>query len=198
MKLKVFFTLITLLSIQKSFGQEKIWTKQTKISEVVAFEKKINTKAEFLSQGVFLTKEYYPLADKYKVTDPVIVKRKSIKYFPIYAEYFYTPIDSVLRLVSYDWEIGRYDDFVDREKVWKRERNKLETYKKEYIRIKKILLVEFGASKSADESPKIINSESGNYLGQNTLWETNDVHAELNLIFSETTYRIRLTLYWKN
>lgn len=198
MKLNIVFTLITLFSFTKAFGQEKIWTKQTKISEVIAFEKKINLKVEFLSQNVSLSKEYYPLADKYKVTNPVIVKREPLEYLPIYAEYFYTPGDSVLRLVSYDWEKGRYDNFFDKQKMWREEGSKFETYNKEYERIKKILLVEFGIPTSADESAKTISSESSNYLNRNTLWETKDVHAELNMIFAKTTYRIRLTLYWKN
>ena len=121
MKLNIFFTLITLLSAMCAFGQEKIWTKQTKISEVIAFEKMINPSAKFLSQNVWLSKQSYPLVDKYKVTNPVIVKREPIEYLPIYAEYFYTPGDSVLRLISYDWEKGRYDDYLDEQKMWKEE-----------------------------------------------------------------------------
>jgi len=198
MKASILSVLIIILSILKSFGQEKIWTKQSKISEVITFEKKINSKAEFLSQGVFLTKEYYPLASIHVVTDPVIIKRKPTAYLPVYTHYFYTPGDSVLRFVLYDWEKGLYENSLDEQKIWKEELDKLEAYKKEYVRIKRILLVEFGLAKSADESPKIIDSESGNYLDQTTLWENDNIHAELNLIFSETTHRVRLTLYWKN
>ena len=197
MKLNIFFTLITLLNFTRTFGQEVIWTKQTKISEVIAFEKKINPKVEFLAQNVSLSKEYYPLADKYKVTNPVTVKRESLGHLPIYAEYFYTAADSILRFVSYDWERGRYDNFFDKQKIWKEERGKFEDYNKEYERIKRILVAQFGLPKSTDKSAKTISSEGSNYLNRNTLWETDHVHAELNMIFAETTYRVRLTLYWK-
>jgi hypothetical protein len=194
---KFLFTVITILSLTNAFGQEKIWTKQTKISEVIAFEKEINPNAKFLSQNVSLSKDYYPLADKYQVTNPVIVQREPLEYLPIYAEYFYTPGDSILRLASYDWEKGRYDNFFDKQKMWKEESKKFDTYNKEYERIKKVLLSQLGTPTSTDTTAKTVSSDRGKYFTRNTLWETEDVHAELNMIFESMTYRVRLTIYWK-
>lgn len=194
---KLFLTLFTFLSLTTAFGQEKIWTKQTNISDVIAFEKGIDNKAKFLSQNVSLSKDYYPLADKYKVANPVIVQREPLEYLPIYAEYFFTAGDSILRLVSYDWEKGRYDNFFDKQKVWKEESKKFGIYNKEYERIKKVLLIQLGAPTSADSAAKNVRSDRGNYFTRNTLWESEDLHAELNMIFESMTYRIRLTIYWK-
>ena len=113
MKLKLLLTGAASLAFSISFAQERIWTKQSKISEVIAFEKEINPDAKFLSQHVSLSMDYYPLADKYQVTNPVIVQREALEYLPVYAEYFYTPADSMLRLVSYDWERDRYGNFFE-------------------------------------------------------------------------------------
>lgn len=198
MKLPLIYALFTLLSFTKAVAQEKIWTKQTKISEVIAFEKKINPKSKFLSQEVSLSKEYYPLADKYECANPIIVQREAQDYLPIYAEYFYTPGDSILRIISYNWEKGRYGNFFDLQKTWKEENTKFDVYGKEYERIKKMLISQFGKATTADTAAKTVNSERSSYLERNTLWETENIHAELNMIFSKTTHRIRMTLYWKN
>ena len=88
---KLFLTFLTAFSLTAVFAQEKIWTKQTKISEVIAFEKGIDSKAKFLFQNVSLSKNYYPLADKYIVVNPIIVQREPLEYLPIYAEYYFTP-----------------------------------------------------------------------------------------------------------
>lgn len=194
---KTLLVIITVLNLNNAFGQEKIWTKQTKISEVISFEKEIDPKAKFLSQNVSLSKDYYPLADKYQVTNPVIVQREPLEYLPIYAEYYYTPADSILRLASYDWEKNRYGNFFDKQKMWKEESNKFDTYNNEYERIKKVLLTQLGTPTSTDTIAKTVSSDRGNYFTRETLWETNDLHAELNMIFESMTYRVRLTIYWK-
>jgi len=194
---KFIFTVVSIFSLTNAFGQEKIWAKQAKISEVIAFEKGINPNAKFLSQNVSLSKDYYPLADKYQVTNPVIVQREPLEYLPIYAEYFYTPGDSILRLASYDWEKGRYNNFFDKQKMWKDESKKFDKYNSEYERIKKVLLTQLGTPTSTDTTAKTVTSDRGKYFTRNTLWETEDVHAELNMIFESMTYRVRLTIYWK-
>jgi hypothetical protein len=131
------------------------------------------------------------------VTNPVIVQREPLKYLPVYAEYFYTPEDSILRLTSYDWEKGRYNNFFDKQKMWKEESKKFDTYNNEYERIKKVLLIQLGTPTSTDTTAKTISSDRGKYFTRNTSWETENVHAELNMIFESMTYRVRLTLYWK-
>ncbi|RZK42714.1 MAG: hypothetical protein EOO90_06650 [Pedobacter sp.] len=193
----MFLTLSFLFCSQAVFSQESIWTKQRKISEVIDFEKKLDPDAKFLSQNVWLSKEYYPLADRYKTVNPIIVQRKMVGLLPVYAEYFYTPKDSLLRLVSYDWEKGRYDDLKDMLGSRKQQSGKPEIYTNEYRRIRQQLIKSFGEPNQADEKPKTVSDEGQKYLNQNTLWDTDDLHADLNLIFSAGTQRIRLTLYWK-
>ena len=194
---KSILSLAIFFSSTSAFGQEHIWTKQAKVSEVIAFEKEINAKPNFLSQKVSLSEGYYPLANKYKCANPLIIQRKPVEYLPVYAEYFYTPEDSILRLVSYDWEKDKYGNFFDKQKMWKEESKKLETYNNEYERIKKILLNQFGSPLSTDVKAKEVSSDRGTYFTRETLWETENLHAKLYMIFESMTYRIRLTFYWK-
>ncbi|WP_145856866.1 hypothetical protein [Pedobacter suwonensis] len=191
------FTLVLFVSGRTVFAQESIWTKQTKITEVIAFEKKLDPDAKFLSYHVSLAKEYYPLGDRYQTVDPIIVQRKAVGALQVYAEYFYTDKDSLLRLVSYDWEKGRYGDLKDVLESRMEEGGKLDIYIGEYIRIREQLIKTFGKPNQADEKPKSVPFEGQSYLSQKTLWETDAVHTDLNMIFGAGTYRIRLTLYWK-
>jgi hypothetical protein len=197
MTLRLFSGLVTFLCVTSAFGQEKIWTQQTKISEVVAFEKTINPDAKFLQQNVSLSKDYYPLAGKYQVANPIIVQREPLVYLPVYAEYYYTPADSILRLASYDWEKDRYGNFFDKQKMWKEESGKFDKYNSEYERIKKILVSQLGTPALTDTTATTVDSNRGKYFTRETIWETDDVHAGLNMIFESMTYRVRLTIYWK-
>lgn len=194
---KLVFIIVSIFNFVTAYGQERIWTKQTKISSIIAFEKEINSNAKFLEQSESLSKDFYPLADKYHVTNPIIVQREAVGYLPVYAGYFYTPGDSTLRLISYDWEKDRYGNYFDKPKMWKEESKKFDSYNKEYERIKAISITELGMPTSTDTKAKEERSDRGKYFTRETIWETEDFHAELNMIFESMTYRVRLTIYWK-
>jgi len=135
--------------------------------------------------------------DKYQVANPIIVQREPLVYLPIYAEYYFTPGDSILRLASYDWEKDRFGNFFNKQKMWKEESKKLDTYNKEYERIRMVLLPQLGTPTSTDTTAKEISSDRRKYFTRETLWETDDVHAKLSMVFESITYRVRLTIYWK-
>jgi hypothetical protein len=194
---KTLLLIITIFSLTAAFGQEKIWTKQTKLSEIILFEKEINTTPKFLNQSISLSQDYYPLFDTYHVTNPLIIQRAPVGYLPLYAQYFYTPQDSILRLVSYDWEIDEFGNFFDKQKIWEKESKKLDKYNSEYERVKNILVHQLGTPTTTDSKAKTETSERGKYFTRETIWETEDIHGALNMIFESMTYRVRLTLYWK-
>lgn len=196
--MKNLLTLTFLCLCLSTLAQENIWTKQTKMTEVIAFERQLNPQVKFLSQKVRLSKDYYPLGERHKTVNPIIVQRKATGKLPIYAEYFYTEPDSILRLASYDWEARRYGDLKEILEARKSEKEKLNIYLSEYERIRNELIGTFGKPAKADKKPKTLSDEGVSYLNQNTLWETEELHADLNMIFSDGTQRIRLTLYWKN
>lgn len=194
---KLILSLVASFCLTGLLAQERIWLKQTKISEVVAFEKEISPNPKFLSKEVSLSKDYYPLIDKYEVTNPVIVQREQLEYLPVYAEYFYTPKDSILRLASYDWERDRYGNFFDKQKIWQEESKKFKIYDSEYERIRAVLVNELGTPVATDKEAKKRKSENTKYFTRESSWENKDFHAQLTMTFASTTYRIRFTIYWK-
>lgn len=193
----MFIILFVVFNLTAAFGQEKIWTKQTKIADVIAFERKIDSNAKFVLENIIITKAYYPLADKYVVGQPVIVQREPINYLPVNAEYFFTPSDSILRLVVYDWEKGSFDSFSDKQKIFRKESKKFNNYNEEYERIRNVLVTQLGIPTSTDTTAKIGSSFRGEYYTRKTIWESEKISAELKMVFESMTYRIRLKFYWK-
>jgi hypothetical protein len=195
--LKFIFIFTVGLLANAAFCQEPILTKQIRINKAIALEKSINPSIKFLDKKVFLSKEYYPLVDKYPTGSPIIAERKAVSYLPLYAEYYYSPKDSIVRLISYDWEKDEYGNFFDKQKIWEEESKKFGLYNKEYERIKTFLLSDLGTPTSADTVAKKTDTDQGSYFSRETVWETNNQHADLEMIFGAMTYRIRLTIYWK-
>lgn len=203
-------SIIILLTIMSSCAATKknnttqsnkieIWTKQTKINKVLVFEKSLNKGNEILDQNVSLSKSVFPLFDQYNIAKPLIVKRKPTGFLPVYAEYFFSEKDSIIRYVSYNWERDRYGNYFKKQEIWKEECQKLKQYNLEYEKIKLELINKFGLPIEQDSKPITTESTSGrgNYLARNTVWETDNFHAKLNMIFESMTYRIRLNYYWK-
>lgn len=179
------------------FGQDSIWIRQAHIREAIAFEKKLDSKSEFLNQNVSLSASYFPLIDKYPLANPIIVKRTQRGFLPLYAEYYYSKADSMLRVVSYDWERDRYGNFFEKGPVFEEESHKLEGYNKEYERIRGILTATIGEPRKTDKGPATKSGSRGNYLTRDTEWDNEIYHATLSMVFESMTYRIRLNLYWK-
>lgn len=176
-----------------------LWTKQSKIEEVKNFESRLNPNSKFLNQNVSLSESIYPRVKEFEMANPLIIKREKTGLLPVYAEYFYSKPDSILRYVSYDWENNRYGNYFDKEKDWESQNKKLTKYNAEYERIKKQLISEFGQPIEQDNQPQETKSNYGrtDYLSRNTNWETDDRFMKLIMIFGASTYRIRLYYYWK-
>lgn len=177
----------------------EIWTKQSKVDQVIEYEKSLSSDYEILEKNVSLSKSVFPNLGVYKIGNPFIVKRKQTGFLPVYSEYFFSKEDRILRYVSYDWERERFGNYFKKQEIWKEESTKLDGYNKEYERLKTALIKEFGNPKSQDVEPQITKSSSGgkDYLSRNTVWETDESNIKLNMIFASTTYRIRLNYYWK-
>jgi len=192
-------TIATILSFVSKEYTVKIWTEQSTVGKAVDFEKSLSKKIDFLEMNVSLSKDIYPLVDQYEIAKPVIVQRKQVGFLPIYAEYFYSESDSIIRYISYDWEKEKYGNFFKKQEMWKEESKKLKQYNSEYERIKKTLIEQLGNPTEQDSEPNKTESTSGggDYLSRNTVWETDEYYSKLNMIFESATYRIRWYYYWK-
>ncbi len=193
---------LTLLAFT-CFGQKnnssKFWIKQTTIDKVIDFEKSINNTIELLDMSVSLSESIYPLIKNYKIAKPVIIQRPQTGLLPLYAEYFYSEPDSIIRYISYDWEREKYGNFFKKQEIWKEESKKLKQYNTAYEEIKTSLIEQLGKPTTQDSKPKKTKSTSGrsDYLSRNTIWETDEYYSELDMIFESMTYRIRWNYYWK-
>lgn len=178
----------------------KFWTKQTTFDKAVDFEKSLNKKSKRISMNVSLSESVYPLINKYKIAQPIIIERKQTGFLPSYAEYFYSEGDSVLRYINYDWERDKYGNFFKKQTMWKEESKKLVEYNKEYERIKSMLVNQIGKPIIQDDKPEVVksNSNRGDYLTRKAVWETEEYYSALTMIFESMTYRIRWKYYWKN
>jgi len=203
--MKIFKPLFLISAIAIAFGFNlkedtvKIWTDQTTVDKAIEFEKSLYNKIEFLEKNVFLSESIYPLIDQYELANPIIVQREQTGFLPVYAEYFYSKSDSIIRYISYDWEKEKYGNFFKKQKMWKEENQRLKEYNSEYKRVKSTLIAQLGEPSSQDSEPQKTESTSGrgDYLSRNTVWETDEYYSELNMIFESMTYRIRWYYYWK-
>ena len=195
--LLILFTFI--LAGCSSSKKLNLWTKQSKIGEVKKFETELNPNSEFLEMNVSLSESIFPRVKEFDMSKPLIVRREKTSLLPIYAEYFYSKPDSILRYISYDWENNRYGNYNDKKKDWEKQSTKLTEYNAEYERIKKQLIKEFNQPINQDDGPQETKSDYGrpDYLSRNTIWETDKRFMKLNMIFGASTYRIRLYYYWK-
>lgn len=178
----------------------EFWTKQETFDKAIDFEKSLNRRAKRISMNVSLSESVYPLINKYKIAQPIIIERKKAGFLPMYAEYFYSEGDSVLRYISYDWQRDKYGNLFKKQAIWKEESKKLKEYNAEYEIIKAALASKLGKPKSQDSEPQTVKSTAGrgDYLSRKTVWETEEYYSVLTMIFESMTYRIRWNYYWKN
>jgi len=176
-----------------------IWTEQSHINKVIRFENTMNEEKEILEKKVFLSDSVYPMFNNYRICQPYIVKRNLNSELPIYAEYFFTEKDSILKYVSYDWEKDKFGNSYKKEEMWMQESGKIEFYNEKYELIKSSLIDEFGQPNLEDSLPQITKSQWGqdDYLSRNTEWDAESMNVKLNMVFAANTYRIRLNYYWK-
>lgn len=186
-------------SMKISRGDELILIEKANVRDVIDFEKRINPEVEFLDQDIRLRKSFYPLFDKYKTTDrPIVTYREAQFYLPLYTEYFFTPHDSIVRLVLYNWEKDRFGNYYKKKELWEEEKNRFEEYDKEYNRIKGVIDILLGQSVTHDIGAKRDKTSKSGSLTRSTIWETEDYYASLNMIFGGITYRIRFKFYYKD
>jgi len=176
-----------------------IWIKKTKVKEAIEFEKSINEKIIILEHSISLSKSLFPQVNNFELESPVIIKREKDKKLPIYAEYFFSKNDSIIRFINYDWEIGKYDNYFTKKEIWKKESKNLAKYNIKYNHVKSSLSKKIGKPKTEDSEPKIVKSKfnESEYFSRTTIWETNKIYSSLELVLASNTYRIRWNYYWK-
>jgi hypothetical protein len=160
MRFRVFLPMM--LTFFTAKAQDSIWVKQVKVGEAILFEKWLSPTVRFLDQSVSVGEDFYPLNNKYKVTKPIIAQRTEGSSLPLYAQYYFTPKDSIIRLVSYDWEKDEYGNFFDKKKIWEREVDSIDVYNQKYEAVRVQLNHDLGNPTKTDLKPRKHKSDRGN------------------------------------
>lgn len=201
MRSQSLFAFLFALSGATTFAQPdvKIWTEKSKVGAIVEFERAINEDLNILGKNVSVSKSTFPYVEEYELGNPLIIERASSNNLPIYAEYFFSKPDSLVRFISYNWEIDRYGNYDDKKEVWKREAKKLDLYNQKYHDIKVVLIDKLGTPSEQDFEPQRTKSQwdDSYYWSRRTTWENELIISSLSLVFAANTYRIRWNYYWK-
>ncbi len=196
-KLLLTIIFITILGCDFKQNRNNFWIDQSKIYEVVKFEKTLNNNIEIIEQKVFLSSSVFPKADELDLDLPLIVKREG-KFIPLYAEYFFTSEDSILQYVSYSWEHERFSSYQVKQNLWKLESDKLTQYDSAYQKIKEDLIEVLSLPMIEDkELQKVINENGVEVYSREAIWEDEKTKSKLKLFFGDQTFRIRWSHYWK-
>ena len=175
----------------------EFWMHQTKIDEVLKFEKAIKENFEILEQKVLLSPSVFPKVEEMDIEFPFIVKREG-GFLPLYAEYYFTKDDSIIQYISYNWEHERFGSYQAVSALWNKEKFKLSQYDSAYEKIKEYLISELLIPKKEDkELVKRLYGGNTEYFSKETLWENEDFESKLTLLFGNQTFRIRWVYYWK-
>lgn len=174
----------------------RILTRQLTLSEVIALEKGLKSCIGCSIDNVpDITIAEYPLIDRHPVSDdPFLAQRRPIgDDLPVYTQYFYTPEDSIVRMVIYDW-VRIYDSKFslleknkleeERRAICAEEDVKLDYYQKEYNQIRKAIIADIGRPTK--------------YTAESASWDTPDYSASLNLVFNSADHYIRFKLTRKS
>ena len=97
------------------YSEKIFWLKQSNIKEIIKFEK--DFKSDFLVKNEMISSYYLPDIDKYELAKPIIARRDNL--LPLYTQYYYSKQDSIVRCIIYDFEVGRYENYDKKEKIWK-------------------------------------------------------------------------------
>ncbi|MBK7967901.1 MAG: hypothetical protein IPK08_02670 [Bacteroidetes bacterium] len=120
--------------------------------------------------------------------------RPQIGYLPLLVSYTFDSISRNVKEIYYDWEFERESkDYATKEKMWEREQGKLETYSKEYERIKKDLILALQLSNcDSDELNKKDGANGSEYWRRECIWQLSNSEIEIYMIYASNTIRVRV------
>lgn len=157
-----------------------------KLDKAVETEKEIGSKERTYNNTFGIGTSYYPNRNNFILSYPKVYERKQ-DFFKIETDYFFTPNDSLIKVIFYEWE-PKTDTLrslkISEEKAFEKKLKNLRTLISE--KIGKPEIVEIAKRKDT----------SYNYTDRYK-WRKNDLSADLNYDVSGEFKRIRLIVYKK-
>jgi hypothetical protein len=157
-----------------------------KLDKAVETEKEIDSKERTYNNTFEIGTSYYPNRNNFILSDPKVYEGKQ-KFFQIETDYFFTPNDSLIKVIFYEWR-PKTDTLrslkISEEKAFEKKLKNLRTLISK--KIGKPEVVEISKRKDT----------SYNYKDRYK-WRKNDLSADLSYDVSGEFKRIRLVVYKK-
>ncbi|MBN8652250.1 MAG: hypothetical protein J0L67_12520 [Cytophagales bacterium] len=182
-------------------GQNYFMFTQKQIAEISSTEESFQSK-KLKTKNIYLSTDFYPLADKYEVEFPISYLRTNDTLInSCMVQYFFTATDSKIRLIVYDWdETQRTDLFKERTDIMKAERQRLKEYLNKYDQIFQIISSQLGIPLKDTKLKDVANTNS-KYKERITTWKKENLTVEEHLLFTISdnelgTYQVSVKAYW--
>lgn len=157
-----------------------------KLDNAVETEKEIGAKERTYNNTFGIGTIYYPNKNNFVLSYPKVYERKQ-DYFHIETDYFFTPNDSLIKVIFYEWKLKN-----DTLRSLKISEEKALEMKLENL--KTLIIEKIGKPKVVEIAKR--KDTSYNYTDRYK-WRKNDLSADLNYEVSGEFKRIRLIVYKK-
>ncbi|WP_298136371.1 hypothetical protein [Flavobacterium sp.] len=191
-KLTILFILLSFTSCKKNedeyiFDENRFENiENLKLDKAQETEKEIGSKERTYNNTFRIGTSYYPNKNNLILSNPKVYERKQ-DFFQIETDYFFTPYDSLIKVIFYEWE-PKTDTLrslkISEEKAFEEKLKNLRILISEKIGKPEVVEIE----KRKDTSY--------NYTDRYK-WRKNDLSADLNYDVSREFKRIRLIVYKK-
>lgn len=175
---------------------------QKKVKDITTIEESFRSQKRE-TRKVTVSDDFFPGATKYDLEFPITFDRKDKEFNPFaVVQYYYTPNDSLVRLIVYDWDKTQIiNNFIDLQKELKNESKRINEYNTKYDELLKIITDELGRPISGDGKIREIKEGQSSYIERKSKWTRDNCTVELNMIFTTDnrtmgTFRIRTKIYW--
>ncbi|MBX2945703.1 MAG: hypothetical protein KF725_07705 [Cyclobacteriaceae bacterium] len=175
---------------------------QKKVKDITTIEESFKSQKRE-TRKVTVSDDFFPGATKYDLEFPITFDRKDKEFNPFsVVQYYYTPNDSLVRLIVYDWDKTQIiNNFIDLQKELKNESKRINEYNTKYDELLKNITDKLGRPISGDGKIKEIKDGQSSYIERKSKWTRDNCTVELNMIFTTDnrtmgTFRIRTKIYW--
>jgi hypothetical protein len=172
--LVLFFTMKCALAATGQLASFQL--ERPEFKNIQLLEKKMQGKQFSYNFPITVSKDYFPGASTYKLSNPLVFYRPDGKN-RLEVSYFYTTADKIIRLIEYSFDRAAADTL--------------------------LLKQQFAANDSAfsayfNKSASITTEMQPTWWQQMNTWENERVHLKQFIVIGENTYRLRVLVSWKN
>jgi len=191
-KISILLILLSLISCKKIedeyiFDEDRFENiENLRLEKAVKTESEVGSKERTYNNTFGIGTSYYPNKNNYILSYPKVYEKKQ-QYFEVETDYFYTPNDSLMKVIFYEW--SPKTDTLRTLKI-----SEVKAFEDKLNNLKSLISKKLG-------KPSVVEIEkrkdtSYNYTDRYK-WIKNNLSADLNYDVSGEFKRIRLVIYKK-